>query len=170
METQAGTQQATRKDRSGTVMVGQALFSSSGNEWETPDWLWEELDIEFNFDLDAAASEENAKLSFYYTEEDDALGQPWYNRVEGVCNIWVNPPYGRGIVEWVRKAYIESQRGATVVVLLPARTDTAWFHDWVLGRAEIRFLRGRLKFSGSENSAPFPSMVVVYRPPHKRSI
>jgi site-specific DNA-methyltransferase (adenine-specific) len=149
-------------------MVGQALFSSGNGEWETPDWLWEELDVEFDFHLDAAASEENAKVSFYYTIEDDALVQPWANLSEGVSSVWVNPPYGRGVVEWVRKAYLESQHGATVVILLPARTDTAWFHDWVLGRAEIRFLRGRLKFSNSENSAPFPSMIVVYKPPHKK--
>ncbi len=151
-------------------MVDQALFSSNSSAWVTPDWLWEELDIEFEFDLDAAASAENTKVSFYYTEEDDALVQPWYNREQGVRSIWVNPPYGRGIVNWVKKAFVESQRGATVIVLLPARTDTIWFHDWVLGRAEIRFLRGRLKFSNAENSAPFPSMVIIYRPSYQRSL
>jgi site-specific DNA-methyltransferase (adenine-specific) len=151
-------------------MVSSVLFASNSSAWETPQWLWDELDLEFDFDLDAAATPENAKVSFYYTEKDNALIRPWFNRYEGIQNIWLNPPYGRGVGAWVQKAYIESQRGATVVMLLPARTDTAWFHDWVLGRAEIRFLRGRLKFSNSVNAATFPSIIVIFRPPYKRSI
>ena len=164
-------------------MVDQALFSSDRTEWETPQWLWDELDLEFDFDIDAAATESNAKVPIFYTKEDDSLSQPWYDRPESVRNVWVNPPYGRGVGEWVKKAYIESQKGATVVMLLAARTDTSWFHDWILGRAEVRFLRGRLVFEEDgnpvvyinkktgkpqEGKAPFPSMIVIYRPPHKR--
>jgi len=151
-------------------MVSPILFSSDTGEWETPQWLYDELDLEFDFDLDAAANDDNTKCEWYFTEQDNGLLIPWFNGQEGVRNVWVNPPYGRGVGVWVQKAYIESQRGATVVMLLPARTDTAWFHDWILGRAEIRFLRGRLKFSNSINSATFPSIVIVFRPPHKRSI
>jgi len=90
---------------------------------------------------------------------DDGLEQDW----TGVC--WCNPPYGREIEKWVKKAYISAIEGATVVMLLPARTDTRWFHDWIYGKTEIRFIRGRLKFGGAEHGAPFPSMVVVFRPP-----
>ena len=151
-------------------MISKVLFASGNTEWETPQYLWDELDLEFGFHLDAAASDENTKVPFYYTTEDDALKQNWFDRSQGITSIWVNPPYGRGIVEWVKKAYLESQRGATVVMLLPARTDTAWFHNWVLGRAEIRFLRGRLKFSNSANSATFPSVIVIFRPPWQRSM
>jgi site-specific DNA-methyltransferase (adenine-specific) len=151
-------------------MISEALFASGNGEWETPRDLWEDLDLEFGFHLDAAASDDNTKVPFYFTIEDDALTQDWFERAQGTTSIWVNPPYGRGVVEWVKKAYLESQKGATVVMLLPARTDTAWFHNWVLGRAEIRFLRGRLKFSNCQNSAPFPSMVIVFRPPWQKPL
>ena len=77
--------------------------------------------------------------------------------------VWCNPPYGREIGKWVEKAYNESLAGVTVVMLLPARTDTKWFHDYIYGKAEIRFVRGRLKFGDSKNSAPFPSMVIIFR-------
>jgi phage N-6-adenine-methyltransferase len=111
---------------------------------------------EFAFDVDVCALPENAKVGRYFTPQENGLAQEW----RGVC--WMNPPYGRGIGAWVRKAYESAQDGATVVCLLPARTDTAWFHDYCQ-RGEIRFLRGRLKFGGSKNSAPFPSMVVIFR-------
>lgn len=135
------------------------MFSSKKDDWETPQDLFDELDEEFHFTLDAASSDLNAKCEKHYTIEDDGLSQSWAGN-----NVFLNPPYGRTMKEWMRKAYEESQReNTTVVALVPARTDTAWFHDYVYGKAELRFLRGRLKFGGCENSAPFPSLVVVYR-------
>ncbi len=123
-----------------------------------------ELDLEFHFVLDAAASPENAKCSRYFTPEEDGLSQNW--NVGGA--VFCNPPYGREIGKWVQKAYFEYVRGgATIVMLIPARTDTSYFHDYIYGKAEIRFLRGRLKFEDENgaamNPAPFPSMVVIYR-------
>ena len=140
-------------------MVSKALFSSKSSEWETPQDLFDQLNEEFNFTLDAAASPGNAKCSKYYTEEENALVQDW-----GQHTAWLNPPYGREVGRWTEKSYKESLKGATVVMLLPARTDTRYFHSWVIGKAEIRFIKGRLKFGGSKNSAPFPSMLVIYRP------
>lgn len=135
------------------------MFSSKKDDWETPQDLFDELDKEFHFTLDAASSDLNAKCEKHYTIEDDGLSQSWAGN-----NVFLNPPYGRNMKDWMRKAYEESQaENTTVVVLVPARTDTAWFHDYVYGKAELRFLRGRLKFGGCENSAPFPSLVVVYR-------
>ena len=110
------------------------------------------------FVLDACALPCNAKCESFFTPAQDGLRQDW------ASSTWCNPPYGREIGKWVRKARLEAERGNTVVCLLPARTDTRWFHDYVLDRAEIRFVRGRLKFGGSKNSAPFPSMVAVFRP------
>ena len=140
-------------------MNTKLMFSSEKDDWETPQDLFNELDDEFHFTLDAASSDLNAKCEKHYTVEDDGLSQSWAGN-----NVFLNPPYGRNMKDWMRKAYEESQaENTTVVVLVPARTDTAWFHDYVYGKAELRFLRGRLKFGGCENSAPFPSLVVVYR-------
>ena len=133
------------------------MFSSKTDKWETPQDFFDKLDDEFNFTLDVCALPENAKCSNYYTPEQDGLAMPW----KGVC--WCNPPYGRQIGQWVRRALFASVSGATVVMLLPARTDTRWFHEYIYGKAEIRFIRGRLKFGGVDNAAPFPSMVVIYR-------
>ena len=135
-------------------MINNALFSSNTDMWETPKDLFDKLDEEFEFQTDVCAIEQNAKCKRFYTPEQDGLKQIW----TGVC--WCNPPYGRGIEKWMKKAY---ESNATVVCLVPARTDTKWFHDFVLGKAEIRFIRGRLKFGNSKNSAPFPSMLVIYR-------
>lgn len=135
-------------------MNKEVMFSSKTDLWGTPQDLFDELDAEFHFDLDVCALPDNAKCKRYYTPEMDGLSQKW----GGCC--WCNPPYGRQIGKWVRKA---AESGTTVVMLLPARTDTKWFHDYILGKAEIRFLKGRLKFGGCNNSAPFPSMVVVFR-------
>lgn len=139
-------------------MINQGLFTSLTGEWATPQKFFDQLDCEFHFDLDVCALPENAKCRRYFTPSDDGLLQKWC----GVC--FCNPPYGRSIGAWVNKAYQSSLRGAIVVMLIPARTDTRWFHNYIYGKAEIRFLRGRLKFGGSKNSAPFPSMVVVFRP------
>ena len=110
----------------------------------------------------SAPQKANAKCRKFYSPQEDGLSMNW----RGVC--WLNPPYGRGISVWVKKAWESSmldwqEPGATVVCLLPARTDTRWFHDYILGKAEIRFIKGRLKFGGHKNSAPFPSMVVIYK-------
>lgn len=133
------------------------MFSSKTDKWETPQDFFDKLDDEFHFTLDVCALPENKKCSNYYTPEQDGLAMPW----TGVC--WCNPPYGRQIGQWVRRALFASVSGATVVMLLPARTDTRWFHEYIYGKGEIRFIRGRLKFGGADNAAPFPSMVVIYR-------
>ena len=137
----------------------KVLFSSKEEKWATPQDLFDKLNDEFHFTLDAAASPDNAKCANYFTEEQDGLVQSW-----GGHTVWCNPPYCRKTGLWVKKAYEEHQRtGCTVVMLLPSRTDVRWFHDYILGKAEIRFIKGRLKFGGNKNSAPFPSIVVIYR-------
>lgn len=130
------------------------MFSSKTDLWETPQDFFDEMDREFCFTLDACAIPENAKCERFYTPDMDGLSQKWGG------TVWCNPPYGRQIGNWVKKA---AESSATVVMLLPARTDTKWFHDYILGQAEIRFIKGRLKFGGQKNAAPFPSMVVVFR-------
>ena len=137
-------------------MLNSGLFTSNTDMWATPRGFFEVLDREFHFNLDVCAVAENAKCTAYYTPEMDGLKQPWYGR------CWCNPPYGREIRKWVEKAYNSSKCGAIVVMLLPARTDTSWFHDFIYNKAEIRFIRGRLKFGDSKNSAPFPSMVCIF--------
>ena len=139
-------------------MVNNALFSSGKNDWETPQWLFDELDAEFHFTLDPCASHETAKCNNYYTVEDDGLIQDWGNEI-----VFCNPPYSNSMqTEWVKKCYEHSEKGGTAVMLIPARTDTKRFHDYILGKAEIRFIRGRLNFGDSSNSAPFPSMIVIF--------
>jgi phage N-6-adenine-methyltransferase len=136
------------------------MFSSKTDLWYTPQDFYDGLHAEFNFTLDPCSNGENAKCATFFTIEDDGLAQEWAPHT-----VFMNPPpYGREIGDWMRKAYEESLKGATVVCLVPARTDTRWFHDYVNGVAdEVRFVKGRLKFGGSKDSAPFPSMVVVYR-------
>lgn len=141
-----------------------ALLSSKKMDYCTPQDFFAQLDAEFHFTLDAAATEKSAKCEKYYTPETDGLASPW-NLAGGA--VFCNPPYGRQIGEWVRKAYEEARKGTTVVLLIPARTDTRYFHDYIYGKAEIRFLRGRLHFTDEDGTAyppaPFPSMVVIYR-------
>ena len=135
-------------------MKREAMFSSKTDLWETPQDFFDKLNEEFHFQTDVCALPENAKCKHFYTPERDGLAQEW----SGSC--WCNPPYGRQIGKWVRKA---SESKATTVMLIPARTDTAWFHDYIYGKAEVRFVRGRLRFSGAKENAPFPCMVVVFR-------
>lgn len=136
-------------------------FSSASEDWATPQDFFDYLNLQFGFTLDVCASAENAKCNRFFTEADDGLAQDWG---DAVC--WMNPPYGRTIGRWMKKAHESSLKGATVVCLVPARTDTAWWHDYAI-RGEVRFLRGRLKFGNSKANAPFPSAVVVFRaPPH----
>jgi len=131
--------------------------------WETPQALFDELDREFHFTLDVAADRDNAKCEKYFTAQDDGLRQSW-----GGERVWLNPPYGRGIKKWMRKAYQEGQKPGTIIVALVfARTDTEWFHEYVYHKAEIRFLRGRLRFGNAENNAPAPSMLIIWRGPSK---
>ena len=134
-------------------MNADVMFSSKTDMWETPQDLFNKYDAIHHFETDVCAVPENAKCARFFTPEMDGLKQEW----SGVC--WCNPPYGRHIGEWVKKA-AESQ--TKVVMLLPARTDTRWFHDYCLPYGDIEFLRGRLRFGGAQNSAPFPSMVVVF--------
>ncbi len=141
-------------------MVAPALFSSATDEWATPQSLFDELNKEFRFELDVCASRENAKCECHFRREQDGLSQAWRRFATAA---WMNPPYGRKIGEWVRKAYEESRLGVTVVCLLPARTDTKWWHDFVLPYGEVRFIKGRLRFGNAKHSAPFPSAIVVFR-------
>ncbi|WP_424768544.1 DNA N-6-adenine-methyltransferase [Paenibacillus sp. sgz302251] len=142
------------------MVLNEGMFSSSTYEWETPQDLFDELNIEFKFDLDVCATESNKKCERYFTIAQNGLRQEW----TGVC--WMNPPYGRGIHKWVQKAYESSLKGVTVVCLLPARTDTKWWHEYcekVDKNNDIRFIKRRIRFGGSNGDAPFPSVVVVFR-------
>ena len=136
-------------------MITSGLMSSNSDRWETPQKLFDELNQKYNFEIDVCALPENAKCENYFSPEVDGLKQDW----TGVC--WMNPPYGREIGKWMKKALESSRNGATVVCLVPARTDTAWWHDYAM-KGEIEFIRGRLKFGNSKNSAPFPSAIVVF--------
>ena len=137
-------------------MINAGLMSSQSAVWATPQCLFDRLDVEFGFTLDVCALPENAKCDTYFTPEQDGLKQEW----SGVC--WMNPPYGRQIVAWMKKAYESALAGVTVVCLVPARTDTAWWHDSA-ARGEVRFLRGRLRFGNAKHAAPFPSAIVIFR-------
>lgn len=134
--------------------MNDALFSHKTDLWETPQDFFDRLNDEFHFDLDVCALAENAKCERYFTPSTDGLKQKWTG------TVWCNPPYGRQIAKWVKKA---AESDCTVVMLIPARTDTGWFHDYIYGKTEIRFLRGRLKFGGAKWNAPFPCMVVIWR-------
>lgn len=143
--------------------MNAALLSSRKMDWCTPQDFFDKLNEEFGFVLDAAATDKTAKCPLYFTPETDGLSQSW------ACGgaVFCNPPYGREIGKWVAKAYREHLAGVSpVVLLIPARTDTGYFHDYIYGKAEIRFVRGRLRFTDDEGSsagpAPFPSMLVVY--------
>ncbi len=142
-------------------------FSSKTDDWATPQDFFDELDKEFGFVLDVCASKENAKCTFYFTRDRNGLIQGWRDLQARVGHgaVWLNPPYGREIGKWMAKAYEESLLGATVVCLVPSRTDTNWWHEYVMKAHELRFIKGRLKFGGSKTSAPFPSAVVIFRPP-----
>lgn len=137
------------------MSINNGLFTSTTDMWATPQEFYDKLDAEFSFELDVCAIDSDAKCDKYYSPEEDGLQQVW----EGTC--WMNPPYGRAIGSWVKKAYESSLNGATVVCLLPARTDTKWWHEYCM-KGEVRFVKGRLKFGDSKNSAPFPSAVVIF--------
>lgn len=140
-------------------MNTKVMFSSETDLWATPQEFFDNLNIEFNFTLDPCATSDNAKCNKYYTVAENGLEQNWQGE-----KVFCNPPYGRDIKDWVKKCYEESLKPNTeVVMLIPSRTDTTYFHKFIYHKAkEIRFVKGRLKFGNSNNSAPFPSMVVVY--------
>lgn len=128
------------------------------DDWETPPEFFARYDDRFHFTLDACATSETAKCARYFTKEQDGLAQDW-----GSETVWVNPPYGREIPKWMKKAWDSAKGGATVVMLVPSRTDSAWWHDYAM-RGEVEFLRGRLRFVGAPHTAPFPCAIVVFRP------
>lgn len=141
-------------------MNGRAVFSHDSDEWSTPQAFYDLLDREFWFELDPCATAENAKCRRFFTKEDNGLTLPW-----GPGPVFVNPPYSQ-IVQWTEKVYKESLNGCIVVMLIPSRTDTRYWHRWIMRAAEVRFVKGRLKFGGAKNSAPFPSAVAVFRRGH----
>jgi len=147
--------------------TGAVGFSSTKSDWDTPQAFYDKLDKTFGFTLDPCATTNSAKCNKYFTEKQNGLIQDWTGH-----RVFVNPPYGRNIGEWLKKGYHESQNHNTIVVMLvPARTDTKWWHDYVMKANEVHLVRGRLKFGTSDNAAPFPSAVVVfhsnvlYKPP-----
>jgi len=136
-------------------VINNGLFTSNTDLWATPQSFFDEWNSKYNFKTDVCATAENAKCEIYFSPEENGLLQEW----KGTC--WMNPPYGREISKWVKKAYESSLNGAVVVCLLPARTDTRWFHNYCL-KGDITFLRGRLKFNEVKWNAPFPNMVVIF--------
>ena len=140
-------------------MNKELMFSSKSDMWSTPQKFYDKLNDEFNFTLDPCATKDNAKCDNFFTVDDDGLKQDWSGNI-----VFCNPPYGRAIKDWVKKSYEESlKNNTTVVMLIPSRTDTIYFHEFIYSKAEIRFIKGRLKFGDAKNSAPFPSIVVIYR-------
>lgn len=139
--------------------MDKILFSSKSNEWSTPQDFFDNLNNEFNFTLDPCATKENRKCEKYFSIEQDGLKQDWSNNI-----VFCNPPYGKEIYKWVEKCYMESKKdNTTVVLLIPARTDTKYFHEYIYNKVkEIRFIKGRLKFGNQSNSAPFPSILVIF--------
>lgn len=138
----------------------EVLFSKKSDEWTTPQWLFDELNKVYGFTLDPASTSDNAKCSKFYTLDDDGLSKDWAGE-----RVFINPPYSK-CFDWVKKAHSEAQKENTkVVMLLPARTDTKWFHQFCLDRkvvSQVCFVKGRLKFGDQKNSAPFPSMIVLF--------
>ena len=146
-------------------MNHKLMFSHENNSWCTPKDFFDKLNEEFNFTLDPCCTKESALCKKYFTPEDDGLKKSWGGEV-----VFCNPPYGKEIKVWVKKCYEESLEGTKIVLLIPARTDTTYFHDYIYGKAEIRLIRGRLKFIDLNSlvpkekwtSAPFPSMLAIF--------
>lgn len=138
-------------------MLNDSLYSSEKMDWGTPKKLFDKLNNYFGFTLDPCSSDENKKCEKHYTVHDDGLTKDWSKDI-----VFMNPPYGRIMSDWIKKAYEESLKGSTIVCLVPSRTDVKWFHNYVYGKSDIVFLDKRLEFEGSNNKAPFPSMLVIY--------
>jgi len=140
------------------MTINQSIYSSKTDDWATPQQVFDKLNSEFGFTLDACATSDNAKCRIFFTKEQDGLAQSFGKNV-----VWVNPPYGKFIPQWVKHSYEQSRLGATVVMLIPCRTDTKWFHEYVT-KAEVRFFNKRLSFGDSKNKAPFPVCLAIFRP------
>lgn len=140
------------------MSINPGMMTSATDDWATPQYLFDYLNRIYKFDLDVCASDTNYKCANYFTIDSNGLKQDW----KGSC--FMNPPYGRGIGDWMKKAYESSLQGAVVVCLVPARTDTAWWHNYAI-KGRIEYMRGRVKFGAATNSAPFPSAIVVFTPP-----
>lgn len=144
-------------------MNKELMFSSKKEDWETPQLFFNELNKKYKFNWDLASSDANAKCVNHFTVGDDSLSQDW-SALEG--NLWLNPPYGRDLKRWVKKAHESSlNRSGLLVMLIPSRTDTSYWHDYIFDKAEIKFIRGRLKFENggvASQPAPFPSALIVY--------
>lgn len=139
--------------------VGKGLFTSKSYEWTTPKWLFDELSEWFDFDCDVCASDDNHLCDAYFTKENSCLDNDWY-RIN-----FMNPPYGKGMIKFIKKAYDETKNNlVSTIAVLPARTDTKWFHSYIYGKADVIFLKGRLKFGGGKDNfdAPFPIMLVFW--------
>lgn len=149
-------------------MIAKALFTSAKDDWATPPDLFDQLNAEFHFTLDAAANHANHFCAGWFGPGspwcEDALEDGWRWELTPHSRVWCNPPYGRGIGRWVEKAIDEAMHGNLVVMLLPARTDTKWFHLASDAGAEIRLIKGRLTFGGAPSAAPFPSALFIFRP------
>jgi site-specific DNA-methyltransferase (adenine-specific) len=137
------------------------MFSKKSDEWSTPQKFYDELNKEFNFTLDPCSTKENAKCEKFYTKEENGLTKPWTDEI-----VFCNPPYSK-IKAWSEKCYKEWGNAKVVVLLIPSRTDTKYFHDYIYNFAELRFVKGRLKFGDNKNSAPFPSMIAIFKRPTK---
>tara|TARA_R100001369_G_scaffold55316_1_gene82222 strand:+ start:624 stop:1061 length:438 start_codon:yes stop_codon:yes gene_type:complete len=138
-------------------MINNGLMTSTTDLWSTPQDFFNKYNKAYNFDLDVCATKDNAKCNKYYTIEDDGLDQDWKG------TVWMNPPYGREIGKWMKKASESYGKGKakSIVCLVPSRTDTKWWHDYAM-QGKITFIKGRLKFGNATNSAPFPSAIVVF--------
>lgn len=145
------------------MVLNKSLFSSNNDDWETPNTLFNSIDRQYHFVADLAASPKNAKCKQFFAKSDNALLQDW-SQYSG--SKWLNPPYGRQIGKWVKKAYESSKENSDpIVMLLPARTDTRYWHDYIFGKASVEFIKGRIKFEhdgASIGTAPFPSAIIVY--------
>jgi|SRR5215212_564678 len=150
-------------------MIDKALFSHESSEWQTPKLLFDSLHVEFNFQLDPCTTKDNPLgTKRFYTKEDNGLEKDWNG------NVFVNPPYNREIEKWLIKQHNEhvlNDKAKTIVFLLPVRSDTKWFHGFIYDNetqkfyddVEVRFIKGRLKFENAKNTAPFPSMIVIFK-------
>lgn len=150
-----------RSPETRAVADGRSLavhFSSNTGEWATPQWLFDCLNAEFPFTLDPCSTHDNAKCPLHFTSAEDGLLQDWTDHI-----VFMNPPYGRQIEKWMKKAYFSARVNATVVCLVPSRTDTKWWHRYAM-KGEVRLIAGRIRFGGGRHSAPFPSAIVVFRP------
>jgi site-specific DNA-methyltransferase (adenine-specific) len=150
------------------MALQKAMVSSKTNEWETPQWFFDKLNKEFNFTLDPCCKKETAKCNKFFTEEEDGLKQDWSKDI-----VFMNPPYGGNTGKWIRKAWLESRNGATIVCLIVSSTDRSYWHDYIFPFAsEIRFIRGRLRFGNAESTAPFASAIIIFdnKPRQKRIV